>query len=263
MTRDPAHEDTRGPGSLAWLVEIMARLLAPDGCPWDREQTLESLRPYLVEECYEVLEAIDAGDREQHCEELGDVLLQIVFQAALADLAMDRVIRTIGEKLIRRHPHVFGSVSVQDSAEVVRNWEAIKAAEKAGRPSSSESGPFKGIPRALPALQRAAQVVRRARKAGISDPGGLADAAALLDKLGLHDAEATPGARARAAAGAQHELIGELLLCIASFAAGAHVEPEQALRDALARYERRHDTRSGWVQEDLASTALGEGAEPR
>src|SRR5438046_5449253 len=130
------------------LVDLMARLRAPGGCPWDREQTPVSLRPYLLEEVYEVLEAIDAGDAAHLRDELGDLLLQIVFQSQLAAEAgrftVAEVARAIADKLVRRHPHVFGDVEVRDAGEVVRNWRRIKAEERrtaAGTADPSRAGP--------------------------------------------------------------------------------------------------------------------------
>src|SRR5881296_3883427 len=142
------------------LVDLMARLRAPGGCPWDREQTPASLRPYLLEEVYEVLEAIDAGDAAHLRDELGDLLLQIVFQSQLAAEAgrftVADVARGIAAKLVRRHPHVFGDVQVRDAGEVVRNWTRIKAEER--QAAGEETDLFDGVPRALPALARAQQL---------------------------------------------------------------------------------------------------------
>src|SRR5690349_8383213 len=126
---------------MAELAEIMDRLRAENGCPWDREQTLDSLKPYLIEEAYEVLEAIEQGEPGEHCEELGDLLMQVVFQAQVRreantfDLA--DVAHAIASKLVRRHPHVFGDVKVKDANEVLDNWEALKKKEKAGRTALS------------------------------------------------------------------------------------------------------------------------------
>ena len=119
------------------LLEIMRRLRAPGGCPWDREQTLDTLKPFLIEECYELIDAIESGDPSRHEEELGDILLQVIFQTQLRTEAgqfdFDDVARRLAEKLIRRHPHVFAAESVADSADVLRNWEKIKAVEKKRR----------------------------------------------------------------------------------------------------------------------------------
>ncbi len=158
------------------LLQIMSRLRAPDGCPWDREQDHRSLRWHAVEEVYELLDAIEAGDDQEMAEELGDLLLQVVFHCQLAKergaFDFDRVARHIVEKLVRRHPHVFGNVKVRDVDQVWVNWEKIKKAEKAGtrhhRPSALD-----GIPKHLPALLRAEKLIKKARKAHL-----LADAKA-------------------------------------------------------------------------------------
>src|SRR5512133_854008 len=125
---------TRAAQAIEHLLSIMERLRGPDGCPWDREQTLRSLRPYVLEETYEVLEAIDAGDPREHCEELGDLLLQIVFQTQLAreagQFAFEDVAQAISDKLVSRHPHVFGDVQVKDAEGVLRQWAALKKKEK-------------------------------------------------------------------------------------------------------------------------------------
>ena len=152
------------------LVATETRLRGPDGCPWDREQTHASLARHLVEEAYEVLDAIDEGDPEHLREELGDLLLQVVFHAQLAEDAgqfdVDGVARAITEKLVRRHPHVFGDLQVASAGEVVRNWEAIKREEE-GR-----TDPMAGIPSALPALQLAAKLQKRAPAGGLAEGAG-------------------------------------------------------------------------------------------
>lgn len=154
------------------LLDVMARLRAPDGCPWDREQDHMSLRQHAVEEVYELMDAIEAGDDQEMAEELGDLLLQVVFHCQLARergvFDFDQVTQTLVDKLIRRHPHVFGDVKVKDIDQVWANWEQIKKSEKAGtkheRPSALD-----GIPRHLPALLRAEKLVKKARKAGLMD----------------------------------------------------------------------------------------------
>src|SRR4249920_3421425 len=138
------------------LVDIMARLRAPGGCPWDREQTPESLRPYLVEEAYEVLDAIDRGDLDGQRDELGDVLLQVVFHAEIAaergQFRLADVARAIADKLVRRHPHVFADVQVRDADEVVRNWRRIKAEERRAAGGGAEPTLLAAVPTGLPAL---------------------------------------------------------------------------------------------------------------
>ena len=165
------------------LRAIMAGLRAPDGCPWDREQTLESLRPYLLEEAYEVLEAIDSGDPAQHCDELGDLLLQVVFQSQLRaeddDFDFDDVATAIADKLVRRHPHVFGDTEAETPDEVVRNWEAIKRRERGAEPAARSA--IDGVSDGLPALMKAQEYQRKAAKAGF-DWTEVDQAAAKLDE---------------------------------------------------------------------------------
>lgn len=152
--------------TLERLLELMAKLRGEDGCPWDREQTHQSLRPYVVEETYEVLEAIDSQSPDKLCEELGDLLLQVVFHAQLAaeagQFTMRDVIRGINEKLIRRHPHVFGDVTVDGVSGVLDNWEKIKREEKGEERRSA----LDGIPKDLPGLQRAEKLQNKAAKVG-------------------------------------------------------------------------------------------------
>src|SRR5213075_1290373 len=157
------------------LLNVMAKLRSPKGCPWDREQDHRSLRWHAVEEVYELLDAIEAGDDHEVEEELGDLLLQVVFHCQLARergaFDFESVARNISEKLVRRHPHVFGKVKVKNVDQVWANWEKIKRAEKHGthraRPSALD-----GIPKHLPALLRAEKLVKKARKAGLASPGG-------------------------------------------------------------------------------------------
>ena len=151
----------------------MARLRSPQGCPWDREQDHMTLRQHAVEEVYELIDAIEAGDDQEMVEELGDLLLQVVFHCQLAGergaFDFQQVARRITEKLIRRHPHVFGTVKVKDVDEVWANWEKIKAAEKDGTRHARPSA-FDGIPRHLPALLRAEKLLKKAKKAKLSVP---------------------------------------------------------------------------------------------
>lgn len=155
------------------LLEVMARLRSPDGCPWDREQDHMSLRFHAVEEVYELLDSIEAADDHEMAEELGDLLLQVVFHCQLARergaFDFDKVARTITDKLIRRHPHVFGDVKVKNVDQVWANWEQIKRAEKKGTKHERPSV-FDGIPRHLPALLRAEKLSKKARKSGLIPP---------------------------------------------------------------------------------------------
>ncbi|MCE2825917.1 MAG: MazG family protein [Verrucomicrobium sp.] len=152
------------------LVAVMAALRAPDGCPWDREQDHRSLRSHAVEEVYELIDAIEAGDDAEMSEELGDLLLQVVFHAQLASergaFDFDGVCQRLVDKLVRRHPHVFGSVTVDGIDQVWANWESIKKAEKAGSRHERKSA-LDGVPRHLPALMRAQKLLKKAAKAGL------------------------------------------------------------------------------------------------
>jgi MazG family protein len=209
------------------LIEIMARLRTD--CPWDRSQTHLSLRPYLLEEAYEVLEALDRADRDELREELGDLMLQIVFHAELAEeqgaFDMEDVLRTINQKLVRRHPHVFADADAATPAEVYHRWERIKANEEK-KPSALE-----GVPAALPALVKAARILAKVRQTGL-DPFEQKDAPAeareILDELEARDA----GTGGRAAAHA----IGMLTLTVAELAREHEVDPEDALRETLLRF---------------------------
>jgi MazG family protein len=217
------------------LVEIMRRLRGPEGCPWDREQSHESLAPCLLEEAYELLEAIEAQKPRHMCEELGDVLLQVVFHAQLAaergEFDMHDVAQRIVDKLYHRHPHVYGDVEVSGSGEVVHNWEALKHAEYAQEPRQSV---LDGIPRALPALQRAQKLQRRASKAGFDweEVGG---PRAKLDEEVAELEEAMAGADAAAI---RHE-IGDVLASVVNLCRFLDVDAEAALREGNRRFEQR------------------------
>src|ERR1700738_1638674 len=171
------------------LVAVQKRLRAPQGCPWDREQTPATLRPYLIEEAYEVLDALESGDDAKFAEEMGDLLLQIVFHSQIATeeggFTVADVIRGVHEKMVRRHPHVFGAKRAKDAAEVLRNWEQIKAEERRAQnknttPAEKEKEPVSvldGVPRTLPALLEGLQLTRKAARIGFDwdDPAGIFD----------------------------------------------------------------------------------------
>jgi len=218
--------------SFAALVALMRRLLAPDGCPWDREQSIESLRQYVLEEACEVLDAIDSGDRAHLQEELGDLALQIAFISELARrearFGPDDVMRGIVEKLVRRHPHVFGNVEVEGSDAVVRNWEAIKAAEKARRPLLDD------IPRALPALMGAERVSARVAKVGFDWP----DAAGSREKVREELAELDEAVAAGDPTEIEAEL-GDVLFALVNLARHHGVDAEVALRKTGDRFRKR------------------------
>jgi MazG family protein len=223
------------------LVDVVARLRGPDGCPWDREQTPESLRPCLLEECYETLDAIDRGDPHGVREELGDLLLQIVFQAQVAaeagQFTVEDVIGDVIDKMVRRHPHVFGDAVVAGSAEVVRNWSRIKAEERAARGGSADPSVLSGLPSALPALHAAARIGEKAARVGFDWPSP----AAALTKVHEEIAELEEALASGEPLRVEHEL-GDALFALASVARLAEQSPEMALRRALARFERRFRT---------------------
>jgi MazG family protein len=226
--------------SLGRLVDIMARLRAPGGCPWDREQTFESLRPYLVEEAYEVLDAIDEGDLGGLRDELGDVLLQVLFHCEIAaeggHFRLADVARAIADKLVRRHPHVFADVTVRDADEVVRNWRRIKAEERRAAGGGTEPTLLATVPTGLPALARAQQVGDKLAHAGLDWP----DLAGVLAKLDEEREELATALRSGDHAAAAREL-GDLLLTLTSVARHLDVPAEMALRDAVGRLVRRVD----------------------
>jgi MazG family protein len=215
---------------LTQLVEVIHRLQEPDGCPWDREQTHQSLARHLLEETHEALEAIDSGDPERLREELGDLLLQVVFHAEIGAregaFDIEDVAQTVVGKLIKRHPHVFGDVKVSSSDEVLVNWERIKAEEKGGPAVDDE------IPPSLPALARASKVQRRAAGSGFdwrTREGALSKVREELDEL-----ENAPPGRAE-------EEMGDLLFAVASLGRRMNVDPETALRKATSRFAERFE----------------------
>src|SRR3974377_1875906 len=206
----------------------MARLRAPGGCPWDREQTFDTIKPYTLEETYEVLDAIDRREWNEVAEELGDLLLQVVFYAQRAEeqglFQIGDSLDAINQKLIRRHPHVFGGETAQSAGEVKRVWGGNKAAEKKGKRKES-AGLLDGVPRALPALVEAQQIASRA--AGVGFDWQNTDQ--VIDKLHEELAELDEGQRHASAAELENE-IGDLLFVLVNLARFVSVDPEQALR---------------------------------
>jgi MazG family protein len=226
--------------SLARLVEIMDRLLSPNGCPWDREQTLETLRPFLVEETYEVLDALARDDAPDHCEELGDLLMQIVFQAALrreqGAFDIDAVVASISEKLIRRHPHVFADTAGVDTPDkVLAQWDQIKAAEKADKADANDKPRrvLDGIPPG-PALVRAQKIGHRCGKVGFDWPGWEGSFAKVEEEV----TEVLGAVRAQDSREV-HKEIGDLLLAVVNLSRKLGVDAENALVDATKRFEKR------------------------
>ncbi len=217
------------------LVAIMGRLREPGGCPWDREQTHESLKPYLLEESYEALEAVDSGDALKLCAELGDVLLQVVFHARVAEEAGDfsicDVCKRINEKLIFRHPHVFGNVEVDDSREVVHNWEILKRQEQE---SAARVSALDGVPGTLPALKRAAALQKKASKVGFDWD----DIDGPLAKVDEELRELADARQAEDAAAVADEF-GDVLFALVNVARFLDVDSEDALRMACGRFSDR------------------------
>ncbi|HUS29167.1 MAG TPA: nucleoside triphosphate pyrophosphohydrolase [Kofleriaceae bacterium] len=227
--------------SLSRLVEIMDRLLAPGGCPWDREQTLDTLRPFLVEETYEVLDALVRDNAEDHCEELGDLMMQIVFQAALrreqGKFTIDDVCDSISEKLIRRHPHVFAKVEGVDTpAKVLAQWDEIKDKEKAEKAAPEKKRRvLDGIPPG-PALARAQKIGSRCGKVGFDWPGWEGSFAKVEEEV----TEVLGAVKAQDAREVHNEL-GDLLLAVVNLSRKLGVDAENALLDATQRFKTRFE----------------------
>ncbi len=229
--------------SLLEVVRVMARLRAPDGCPWDREQTHASLRRQILEEAHEVLEAIDSGDPAKLRDELGDLLIHVIFHSQIAeddgDFTVDDVAKGTVEKLVRRHPHVFAEVEAETAAQVVKNWDAIKAEEKGEHAVDEE------IPPTLPALLRAYKVQRRAGSQGFDwrSPEGAMEK--VREELGELEQAATP-----------EEIegeIGDLLFAVAALARQHGVDAESALRGTTKRFAERFEA--------LKASAASEGVD--
>ena len=218
------------------LRALCARLRGPGGCPWDQEQTLESLRAYLIEEAYEVVDAIDGGDRRALAVELGDLLFHILFASRIAEESgwfdIDDVCRGIHAKMVARHPHVFGEVEVSGAAEVVQNWEAIKRREVPGK------GALAGVPRQLPALLKAFRVTEKAAALGF-DWERVNDVVAKLEEEVAELAEELRRERSEVADARVREELGDVLFVIANLARQLGVDPEAALQAANAKFTRR------------------------
>jgi len=218
------------------LMEIMRRLRAPGGCPWDAEQTHDSLKRYLLEECYEVIEAIDAGSPEMLKEELGDLLLQPIFHAAIAEergeFTMDDVIAAICDKLVRRHPHVFGDLEIGDSAAQVENWEKIKKEEKGEERRSA----LAGVPPHLPALMKAHKITEKAARVGFDWSRTDEVFAKVLEELHEFEETMLDGDQERMEAE-----LGDLLFAIVNLGRFLALNPEEALRKTIARFSRRFE----------------------
>ncbi len=223
------------------LLAIMARLRDPDGgCPWDLEQTFETIAPYTLEEAYEVADAIARGDRDELRDELGDLLLQVVFHARMAeeagDFAFGDVVEAISSKMIRRHPHVFSDVDADTPAAVKGSWERIKAEERAAKAEGeTPASALDGVPLALPALVRAVKLQKRAARVGFDWP----ETVQVLDKLAEETRELVDEAKAGAAPERVMDELGDILFVYANLARHLDVDPEQALMGTNAKFERR------------------------
>ncbi len=233
--------DGSGPGpAFEAFVDLIARLRAPGGCPWDREQTHASLKPMTIEEAYEVLEAIDDGDDGELAGELGDLLLQVVFHSQIAAeerrFTVGDVIARVSEKMVRRHPHVFGDARADTAGEVLRNWEAIKRDEQAAKGSAAADSMLDSVSSAQPAVLEAFQMTTKAGRVGFDWP----DAASVLAKLDEEVAElreamaAGPAASPRVA-----DEIGDLLFVAVNVARLLGHDPESALKAANRKFRRR------------------------
>ena len=225
------------------LVGVIATLRSENGCPWDREQTHESLKSTLIEETYETLEAIDTGDPNKLKDELGDLLMNVMLQAQIAaehkDFDIYGVIETITEKLIRRHPHVFGDVEVEDSDEVIKNWEAIKRQE-AGY--SDRKSVLDGIPNAMPTLLRAQKIQNRAARVGF-DWEELKDVVAKVEEE-LEEVKASMNTDVPEAVAME---LGDLLFAIVNLCRFMEIQAEETLRQA----NRKFITRFKWMEAEL------------
>ncbi|RPD84413.1 nucleoside triphosphate pyrophosphohydrolase [Luteimonas sp. 100069] len=245
------------PGDIRRILEIMARLRDPQsGCPWDLEQDFASIAAYTIEEAYEVADAIDRKDLPGLCDELGDLLFQVVFHARMAEeqgaFAFGEVVDAISDKMIRRHPHIFGDACAGDAQTVLRNWEAIKRAERAAAGETDVSA-LAGIARGLPEWQRAVKLQQRAARVGFDWPGP----APVIDKLHEEIDEVRAEFAAIAAdpgdSGAQARLeeeIGDLLFVAANLARHAKVDVGSALRRANHKFERRFRAMEAMAEAD-------------
>ena len=220
------------PGSFQTLVETVERLRSPGGCPWDREQTHASLKRNLLEECYEALEAIDDGDTAKMSEEMGDILVQVVFHSQMAreanEFGVEDVLTQINQKLIRRHPHVFGEATASDAREVERNWDRLKEQEGA------RLSPVDGIPRELPALAHAQLMQDRVSRVGFE----WEDVSGVLDKLveEVNELKEAPNDEEKA------KEMGDLLFSVVNLARRLGIHAEDALRRANTRFQGRYTT---------------------
>lgn len=233
------------------LADIMARLRDPDGgCPWDIEQDFASIAPYTIEEAYEVADAIERGDMAELREELGDLLLQVVFHSQMAREAkyfdLGDVIDSICDKMIRRHPHVFASGDAADADQVVTNWEAIKAGERSGK--SEDSSALAGVANALPALLRAQKLQKRAARSDFDWPDAEGPKAKIAEEMAEIEAAKS--------ADALEEEVGDMLFAAVNYARHLGVDSESALKRASAKFERRFRHMEGAAKDGFEQLTL-------
>jgi MazG family protein len=234
---------------------IMARLRSPGGCPWDREQTLETLETFLLEECYETLEAMSSGDPRALEDELGDLLFQIVFQSRIAeergDFDLESVIRGIGDKIVRRHPHVFAEGRLETAGEVLKQWEEIKSEE---RRRKGQGGMFDSVPKTLPALLKALRISAKAARVGFEWPDTDALWAKVREEMNELDLARRSGDRAAIA-----EELGDLLFTLANVARREDLDPEGILQEANRKFLERF----AYVERRLGEEGLRPAEEHR
>jgi tetrapyrrole methylase family protein / MazG family protein len=242
-------QDQEHPGGLAGLVHIVDRLLGPGGCPWDQVQTHESLKKYLLEESYELIEAIDTNDERGMQEELGDVLLQPLMHTQIKRLegkwGVEEVANQINAKLIRRHPHVFGDTSADTPEEVLKNWDKIKRQEK--NEQSKPESTLSGVPKAMPALMLALEISKRAARAGFEWP----NMAGVWEKFHEEEVELREALGTGDKTRISDEL-GDLLFTVVNLARWAKIDPEDALRTMVERFRHRFITMESLSNKPLA-----------
>lgn len=236
------------------VAAIMARLRGPGGCPWDREQTLDSIKPHTLEETYEVFDAIDRRAWDDLRDELGDLLLQVLFYAQIAEddghFNMDDVVRGLSAKLVRRHPHIFADAVAETASDVNRTWEAVKQSERKGVAPSN--GLLADVPRFVPAFTEARKLGSRAAKVGFDWP----DVHGLLDKVQEEIAEVRAEATAAPNTARVEEEVGDLLFVMTNLSRHLNVDPEQALKKANAKFRRRFGAMEDMAGERFPSLTL-------
>jgi tetrapyrrole methylase family protein / MazG family protein len=247
MTREKEDVPAEVADRFADLVALVARLRSPEGCPWDREQSHESIKGLVVEEAYEVVEAIDEGDDAELSAELGDLLLQVVFHADIAAresrFTVKDVIDALSDKLVRRHPHVFGGEKAETSGEVLKNWEALKEAERAAKGESPDASMLESVSPALPAMLEAQQLTTKVARVGFDWPH-------VDDAFGKLDEELDELKRVSNGTPGTHEIeaeIGDLLFTIVNVARLLGVDPETALKASNRKFRRRF----GFIEDRL------------